>query len=234
MIEPRSVIKEKRNKRFFLGRRTRFAWWWICVWLIGLLSDSSRRLGRAPPWQSYIRGWWIYLLCLVFQLSWCLMSFGYGSYSKSLRTGSMRPSGTQRRRWRKRGLEILQHGSVCCFYLACPLQRQTLGTRWDLNLLQWAVAPQRAWIIYIIGHFALLPALRQMQHQLFPGPLKSDDEIGKRWNAEGFFWWNRWRELRSTKADEEDEMKSRAFPVYVPKSFGSKRCWEAFFFPCHF
>lgn len=80
------------------------------------------------------------------------MCFGYGGYSKSLRTGSMRPSSTQRRRWRKRGLEILQHGTFCCVYLACPLQRQTPGTRWDLNLLQWAVAPQRAWIIYIIGH----------------------------------------------------------------------------------
>lgn len=84
------------------------------------------------------------------------MCFCYGSYSKSLRTGLMRPSSTQRRRWRK-WLEILQHGTFCCFYPACPLQRQTHGTRWDLNLLQWAVAPQQAWIIYIIGHLRAFP-----------------------------------------------------------------------------
>lgn len=80
------------------------------------------------------------------------MCFGCSSYSKSRRSGSMRPSSTQKRRWRKHELEILQHGTFCCVYLACPLQRQTPDTRWDLNLLQWAVAPQQAWIIYIIGH----------------------------------------------------------------------------------
>lgn len=80
------------------------------------------------------------------------MCFGYRTYSKSLGIGLMRLSSRQRIRWRKRVLEILPHATFCCVYPACPLQRQTHDTRWDLSLLQWASAPQQVWIIYIIVH----------------------------------------------------------------------------------
>lgn len=154
------------------------------------------------------------------------MCFGYGSYSESLRRGSMRPSSTQRRRWRKHGFEFLQHGTFCCIYLACPLQRQTPGTRWDLNLLQWTVAPQQAWIIYIIGH---LRASACSEADAAPAVSRTSE----------VWWWNGetvergliflMEQVARTEEHEGQEMKSRAFPVYAPKGFRSKRCWEAFF-----
>lgn len=80
----------------------------------------------------------------MFQLSWWLMCFGYRTYSKSLGTGLMRLSNRRRMRWRKRVLEILPHATFCCVYPACPLQRQTHDTRWEISLLQWAAAPQQS------------------------------------------------------------------------------------------
>lgn len=157
------------------------------------------------------------------------MCFGSDSYSKSLRTGSMRPSSTQRRRWRKLGLGILQHGTFCCVYLACPLQRQTPGTRWDLNLLQWAVAPQQAWIIYIIGH---LRASACSEADAAPAVSRTSE----------VWWWNgetveRGRIFLMEQVVRTEEHggqrggwdEEQSLLCLRPKSLGSKRCWEAFF-----
>lgn len=161
---------------------------WRFAFLFIFYFLPPHRLGRVPPWQSYICGWLIYLLCLVFQLSWWLMCFGYRTYSKSLGTGLMRLSSRQRMRWRKCVLEILPHAALCCVYPACPLQRQQHCSERESFTLSCICT--------------VIPALRQMKHQLFPGPLKSDNEMGKRWNVDGFFWQNMWCEMRNTKEEK--------------------------------
>lgn len=74
----------------------------------------SRGLGTVPPWQRYIRGWLIYLLCLVFQLSRWLMCFGYRTYSKSLNLELMRLSRRRRPRRRERKIEKTKTNKMNC------------------------------------------------------------------------------------------------------------------------
>lgn len=74
----------------------------------------SRGLGTVPPWQRYIRGWLIYLLCLVFQLSRWLMCFGYRTYSKSLNLELMRLSRRRRPRRRDGKIEKTKTNKMNC------------------------------------------------------------------------------------------------------------------------
>lgn len=126
----------------------------------------------------------------------------------------MRLSSRQRMRWRECVLEILPHAAFCCVYPACPLQRQQHRSKRESFTLSRICA--------------VLPALRQMQHQLFPGPLKSDNEMGKRWNADGFFWQNRWCEIEEHKGRRGDGDEEKSLSFLCTKKVLDLRCWEAF------
>ena len=186
----------------------------------------SHRLGRVPPWQSYIRSWLIYLLRLVFQLSWWLMCFGYRNYSKSLGTRLMRLSSGQRMRWRKSLFESLPDATFCCIYLACPLQRQTHDIQWDLSLLQRAaVAPQKVWIIHIIVQWC---ASSNSEADAAPAVFRTS----KVW------WWN-WETVErewiflTEQVVQYEKRKGRrgerSLSCSCIKKVFDLRCWEAFF-----
>lgn len=128
------------------------------------------------PWQCYVHAWLIYLLGLVFQLSWWLMCFGYWTYSESLNLKLMRLC----RRWRP-GRRDLAYSVVCGRHWQTKNEPQYKNTRLlhvafiknvafkEKHLppqllgssvlfqcredsLHWIIILQRGRIIYIIVH----------------------------------------------------------------------------------
>lgn len=140
----------------------------------------------------------------------------------------MRLSSRQRIRWRKRMLEILPHATFCCVYPACPLQRQTHDTRWDLSLLLWAAAPQQVWIIYIIVH-------------LRDSSCSEADATPAVSRTSEVWWWNgemverEWIFLTEQVVQNEEHKgrrgngdEEKSLSCLCTEKVLNLRCWEAF------
>lgn len=161
-------------------------------------------LGTVPPWQRYIHGWLIYLLCLVFQLSRWLMCFGYRTYSKSLNVELMRLS--RRRRPRRRDGKIeetkkinrLLNTRLCYGRSHLSILLSSIGKPMTLQLLRSLFTALNNIIAARADHLHYRAYVRFI---LLRGRCSSSCEdlwsLEMKWKtleSRREFWQNRWRE----------------------------------------